>query len=345
MTTATTPRPLRARLEDVARRAGVSKSIASRILNEYPQLSVRPATRERVIAAARELDYAPHAAARGLKRAETGALALLIPNLTMPVYSRIVRGAVQRALERDIAVVLIEDLDDASTGGGLDALVRSARTDGLMVASVRPRHPLLRVLGRNGIPHVFVNRGLPGSGRNVTMDDERASVAALDHLHAIGHRRIGLIAGPRGNDPAERRAAGFRRRAAELGLELAPVAEGDFTEAGGAELTRELVDRHPSLTAVTTGGLSQAVGALHTTWELGLRVPEDLSVVSFDDLTVAEYLRPPLTTVRMPLAELGAAAVDSLLEQLEGGPPHDVVVETLPEVIVRASTAPPGATA
>jgi len=336
--------PARVRLEDVAREAGVSKSIASRILNGYPGLAVRPETRRRVVGAARRLHYEPHAAARGLRRAATGAIGLLIPNLTMPVYSRIIRGAVKRAAERDVAVLLYEDESPRHSDRTFAQLVRTGRIDGMLVASALPDHPLLRSLLESRIPHVFLNRAVPGSGRNVTMDDTRASVAALDHLFALGHRRVGLVAGPRGNHPAERRALGFRRHAAELGLELAPVAdEGDFTEAGGARLTDELLRRHSRLTAITTGGLSQAVGALHAAWELGLAVPDDLSVVSFDDLSLAEYLRPPLTTVRMPLAELGAAGVDALVDQMLGGEPRDVVVETRAEVVVRSSTAPPAA--
>lgn len=331
----------RARLEEVARSAGVSKSTASRILNGSPGLVVRPETRERVLSAASRLRYRPHAAARGLKRAQTGALGLLIPNLTMPVYSRIVRGAVARAFERDVTVVLVEDLDDGSTDRSVEALVRSARTDGLMIASSRPRHPLRGLLGRAGIPHVFVNRCVARSRRNVRMADELAMVAGLDHLYALGHRRIGLIAGPAGNDPGARRAAGFRAHAESLGLEVAPIAEGHFTEAGGAEAARRLLRGKSGLTALATGGLSQAVGALHAAWELGLRVPDDLSVLTIDDLALAEYLRPPLTTVRMPLAELGAAAVDAVLSQLEGGEPRDLVVETRPEVLVRGSTGRP----
>jgi LacI family transcriptional regulator len=135
----------------------------------------------------------------------------------------------------------------------------------------------------------------------------------------------------------------LRKHARTLGLELDPLAEGEFGERGGAELTRQLLERHPTVTAMTTGGLSQAIGAMHTLWELGLRVPDDLSLVSFDDLALAEYLRPPLTTVRMPLAELGAAGVDALLSQLDGGEPRDVVVPTEPEVVVRASTGRPRA--
>jgi LacI family transcriptional regulator len=258
------------------------------------------------------------------------------------VYSEIVRGAVRRALEREVAVLVYEDESPPDSDRTIAQLVRAGRIDGMLVASALPDHPLLRSLPESRIPYVFMNRRVPGSGRNVTMDDTRASVAALDHLYALGHRRIGLVAGPRGNDPAERRALGFRRHAAELRLELAPVADdGDFTETGGARLTADLLGRHPDLTAITTGGLSQAVGALHAAWELGLAVPRDLSVVSFDDLALAEYLRPPLTTVRMPLAELGAAGIDALVDQLLGGEPRNVVVETHAEVVVRASTAPP----
>ncbi|HSJ94105.1 MAG TPA: substrate-binding domain-containing protein, partial [Gaiellaceae bacterium] len=213
-----------------------------------------------------------------------------------------------------------------------------ARADGLMITSMRPGHPLPPLLRRAGIPHVFVNRCVPRTRRNVRMADELAMVAALEHLHALGHRRVGLVAGPVGNDPGARRAAGFRRQADALALELAPIAEEDFTESGGAAGARRLLRRHPGLTAIATGGLSQAIGALHAAWELGLGIPDDLSLVTIDDLALAEYLRPPLTTVRMPLAELGAAAVDAVLHQLRGGATHDVVVETNPEVVVRGST-------
>ena len=339
MTTAS--RSGRVRLEDVARRAGVSKSIASRVLNRSPGLSVRNETRERVIAAASALAYRPHAAARGLKRAETGAIGLLIPNLAMPVYAHIVRGAFHRALERDFALLLAEDLGEEETEELFGRLVQAGRIDGLVVASARPGHPLIRSLRRYRIHHVFVNRAVAGSGRNVTMDDDRAGSAALDHLYGLGHRRIGLVAGPRSNDPAKRRAHGFREHAAALGLEKSVVLEGDFSESGGALLTQDLVGRHPDVTAIATGGLSQAIGALHAASRLGLHVPDDLSVISHDDMPLADFLQPPLTTVRMPLAELGAAAVDALIDQLLGGEPHDVVVETEPEIVVRSSTSTP----
>lgn len=340
MSTHVGTRSPRIRLLDVARSAGVSKSIASRVLNGDPALLVRPETRERVLRAARQLDYRPHAAARGLKRAETGALGLLVPPLTNPVYVRIIRGAFERALERDFVVLLVEDVDPAQAERTSSRLVRAGRIDGLMVASARPGHPLLRSLRRQEIPHVFVNRGVARSGRNVVMDEAQASAAALAHLAGLGHRRIGHVAGPRSLDTARRRTAGFLKAAAANGVEV-EVAEGDFGEGGGAAAARVLLKRSPGLTALYTSTLSQAVGVYHATWELGLDVPEDLSLVGYDDMPLADYLRPPLTTVRTPLGELGAAAVDALVDQLLGGEPRNVVVGTDPEVVVRASTAAP----
>ena len=331
----------RARLLDVARAAGVSKSTASRILNDSPDISVRPHTRERVLETARRLDYRPHAAARGLRRAETGSIGLVIPNLAMPVYARIVRGAFRRALERDFVVLLAEDLVARETNDVFARLVRAGRIDGLIVASASPGHPLLRSVKQLATPHVFANRAVRGSGRSVVMDDASASAAAVEHLVQLGHERIGHVGGPRTLDPARRRAAGFRKQAERLGLAEAPVVEGEFSERGGSQAARSLLEGNPGLTALYVSTLAQAVGALHEAAQLRLRVPEDLSLVTYDDMPLADYLRPPLTTIRMPLSELGAAAVDALVEQLLGGEPHDVVVPGEPEVVVRSSTAPP----
>jgi LacI family transcriptional regulator len=332
----------RVRLEDVAVAAGVSKSIASRILNDSPGLAVRPGTRARVIDAARTLGYRPHAAARGLRRAETGAIGLVVPDLAMPVYARIVRGAAARALERDFVVLLAEDLAAAQTDEMVRRLLRAGRIDGVAVTSARPAHPLVATLLEAGVPHVFVNRAVDGAHRSVTMDDARASAAAVDHLAGLGHVRVGHVAGPGGLDPARRRRQGFLERARTAGLEAAPVCEGDFSEAGGAAAAERLVADHPSVTAVYASSLAQAVGVLQTAWRMGRRVPDDLSVIGYDDMPLADHLVPPLTTIRMPLAELGEAAVDALVDQVLGGAPRDIVVETRPAVVERASTAPPG---
>ena len=331
----------RARLEDVAREAGVAKSTASRILNRTPGMTVRPETRERVLEAARELHYEPHAAARGLRRAETGALGMLIPDLEIPVYSQMVRGAVRRAFERGTAVLVAEDRDSRSREEIYAGLVRTGRIDGLMVASMRARHPFKTLLAERGVPHVFVNRAVPGSGRNVTMDDESLAACAVRYLHELGHTRMGFLGGPRMNDPSTRRVLGFRTASAELGLEKAiAIDKGDFRERNGVLQARALLRDHPDLTAVITGGPPQAIGAYRAAWELGLEIPQQLSIVSCDDPPAADFLQPSLTAIRTPFAAVGAAGVDALLDQLSGEPPHDVVIPTKPRIRARGSTSP-----
>lgn len=330
----------RARLSDVAAAANVSKSIASRILNGYPDLAVREDTRQRVLEAAIRLKYSPHAGALAVARAQTGALAFLVPPLSNPVYVRIVRGAFEEALRHDLVVLLVEDLEPQEATTTLLGLVRSGRVDGLIVASAMPRHPLVQQLRGSPVPHAFVNRAVPKSGHNVVMDDARASEAAWHHLFELGHRRIGLIAGPAAIEPARRRERAFLAAALRRGVEV-PVQRVPFTEDGGALAIRSLLSQHPGLTAVYTNSLSQAVGVLGAAAAAGIVVPNRLSVITYDDMPLAEHLNPPLTTVRMPLAELGAAAVTAVVAQLHGNGPGDRVVETRPEVIARRSTAPP----
>jgi LacI family transcriptional regulator len=173
------------------------------------------------------------------------------------------------------------------------------------------------------------------------MDLAAASATAVAHLHALGHRRIGLVSGPEELQPARARAAGFVAAVRELGLAPAGIARGPFDERGGAAAARELLGGAPGLTALYASTLSQAIGTLHAIRSLGLRIPDDVSVVAYDDLPLADHLDPPLTTVGMPLLELGAAAVDAVLRQLGGEPPADVVVPTRPVVVQRRSTARP----
>jgi LacI family transcriptional regulator len=329
----------RVRLVDVAAACGVTKSVASRVLNDDPTLTVRPETRRRILAAARELGYRAHAGARALAGARARALALLIPDLSNPVYSRIVRGAYRRAREHGYVVLLAEDTAQDEADESFADLVEEGRVDGLLIASARPAHRLLSSARLARLPHVFVNREVPGSGRNIGMDLAEASATAVRHLHQLGHTCIGLVSGPAELYPARARERGFVDQMTALGLDPDACARHPFDERGGARAAAELLGRSPAPTALYCGTLSQAIGALHTVHTRGLRVPEDVSVISYDDLPLADYLDPPLTTVAMPLLELGAAAVDAVLSQLDGAQPRDVAVPTMPVVVVRGSTA------
>ena len=229
------PRVPRARLEDVARAAGVSKSTVSRVLSGDATLSVRDETRERVRALAQELGYRPHPVARALATPATGALALLVPTLSNPAYVEILRGAYRRARERGYVLLCAEDFEDQEADEAFTELVDGGRVDGLLIASARPENRLLDALERHWVPHVFVNRSVPGARANVTLDVARASRVAYEHLAALGHTAIGHVAGPRGVQSARGREEAFLLAAAEHGHRGA---------AGGARGVHAVRRRH-----------------------------------------------------------------------------------------------------
>ena len=333
------PRVPRARLEDVANAAGVSKSTVSRVLSGDPTLSVRDETRERVRALAQQLGYRPHPVARALAVPDTGALTLLVPNLSNPAYVEIIRGAYRRARERGYVLLCAEDFEDQEADEAFTELVDGGRVDGLLIASARPENRLLEALERHRVPHVFVNRSVPGARANVTLDVARASRLAYEHLAGARphrdrpRRRADDVQSARGREEA------FLAAAAEHGQAEPPVARGAFTPSGGAEAGERLLREHPGLTAVFTSSLAQAIGLLHAARGLGRAVPADLSVIAYDELPVAEYLAPPVTTVAMPLGELGAAAVDIAGRAARRPRGRSQVLGSEPVVVERDSTA------
>jgi DNA-binding LacI/PurR family transcriptional regulator len=327
----------RTRLEEVAERAGVSKSIASRVLNGDPTVSVREDTRQRVLAAARDLAYRPHSLARALASAKMGALALFVPAFDNPAYTAMIRGAYARARERGYVLLAAEDFDGQSADEAFTELVEAGRLDGLMIASELPAPTLLAALERHWVPHVFVNRAIPGAVSNVVMDVARASELAVDHLHHLGHTRIGHVAGPAAVESALRREEAFLAAAAARGLEPV-VVRAPFSEPGGDEGTRRLLADHPDLTALYLSSFGQATGALHAAAELGRRVPDDLSMLAFEDVPSSAYTVPPLSTIAMPMRQLGEKAVDVLLDLIGGAPPAMHELPTEPRVVVRGST-------
>jgi LacI family transcriptional regulator len=331
----------RARLEDVARAAGVSKSTVSRVLSGDPMLSVRAETRERIQALARDLGYRPHPVARALATPARGALALLVPELSNPAYVEIIRGAYRRAREHGYVLLCAEDFEGQEADEAFTELVDGGRVDGLLVASARPENRLQAALERHWVPHVFVNRSVPGAPANVTLDVAEASRLAVAHLAGLGHERIGHVAGPRGVQSARLREAAFRAEIAMRGLPAPAVANSAFTPGGGAKAGAKLLDGAPDTTAIFTSSLAQAIGLLHEARGRRRAVPATLSVIAYDDVPVAAYLDPPVTTIAMPLAALGAEGVDILVGMLAGRPARSEVLGSVPELVLRASTGPP----
>lgn len=336
-------RPRQARLADVAKLAGVGTSITSRVLNDDPTVSIRPETRERILAAARELDYRPNMLARGLRLARTMTLGIIV-NLTYYHEVAEIIVATERAAGAAGYVTLIVDAQDfVGRGEAYHRLIFERRVDGLLVASALVTDTVVRDLAAADLPFVLVNRRLRGSGPSVSTDDAAGVALGVQHLLELGHRRIGYLAGPMTADVVKRRLAGFRHglRAAGLDARAADVVECSLDDESVIRATTRLLSRVDRPTAFVVWSPTAAIPALAATRRLGLRIPEDVSVVAYSDTRIAEYLDPPLTTVQMPVTEMAKDAVDVLLQLIDGEAPGNVIVRTPPELIERGSTAPP----
>ena len=318
-------------LADVARRAGVSTSTVSRALNGTAPLS--PATVARVRRAVDALGYSPHRSARHLAGGRTGAIAVVVPDLTNPFFATIARGAQHRALENG-ELTVIADAEDRPSAE-LELIARLVPdVDGVVLCS--PTAPTARLVAALGSrPAVLVNR--PIRGRASVVADQRAAVLlAHDHLSGLGHERIAYVRGPAGKWTSSARDA----QAGRLGLDLVgPVAP---TFGGGARAASALPR---GTTAVIAHNDLVAVGLVDALTSSGRRVPEDVSVVGCDDVELASLVRPALTTVRMPLEQLGRRAVDRLAEQISGSGPVGSAPTAADPVLavtltVRGSTAP-----
>lgn len=341
MTMVSARRAARARLVDVAERARVSKSVASRALNGDKTLSLRPETLQRIRSAADELGYRPHAGARALANVAAGALALLVPDLSNPFFMPIIHGAVRRARELDHFVVIVEDDGQGAPVSGASELFNSGRVDGLIIASGQHEFADVRSERIEAVPHVFVNRTVPGSHRNVSMDHHAATKVAGQYLRDHGHTRIAHLAGPADNRPSTERINGFT--AVMRGARLKPtVYRSAIDTAAAVAATRCFLDGHAdSVTAFLVGNWVQALGVRYELSRRGVTVPDDMSVIVTGSGPEAEFLIPGQDCIDLPYQELGAASVDSVLDQVRGNPPRDIRVTTMPTLRARGSVAAP----
>jgi LacI family transcriptional regulator len=335
------PRRRIARLADVAERAGVGTSIASRVLNDDPTVGVRPDTRARIIAAAKELNYRPNAAARGLKLQRTTTIGLVIPNLAYPVNSEIIRGAERAASEAGYVLLIADAEEFLQAGQAYRRLLLEGRVDGLLLASASTSEPVLREIIETDLPLILVNRRAGALAPSITVDDALGMRMGVEHLLALGHRSIGYVSGPADADTAQRRLEGYLSALRDGGVEpvLDCVVESSFDEASGYEACLALLRRWPERpTAITVWSVAAAIGVMAALASEGIHVPDDVSVLAFHDAPLAEYVQPPLTTVRMPLGEMAVLGVGALLKRIRGEVVESQVVRTRPTITPRRST-------
>lgn len=336
---------MRVSITDVARQAGVTPAVVSRVLNGDPKLQVRAETRDRVLAAARELDYTPSHAARALRHNRAGALGLAVHDVANPLYGEIILGA-QRAAAEAGHVLLLADIDGLARGDEtFHRAVHGGAIDGLLLQRAgTPSDRRVITTASTRIPTVLLN-DRSSTLASVALDDAGGTRIATQHLVDLGHTRVAhLKVG--GTQRSGLRVRGWRETLTKAGLPADPssvVAGGHTVDSGQAGM-RELLAARPLPTGVVVGNVLAAIGALTAAREAGLRVPEDLSVIAFHDVPYAAHLVPSLTAVAMPMRELGAASVTLLLERLGGGEPRHVVVrDPEPTLVLRGSTGPPPA--
>lgn len=327
-------------IKDVARAAGVGQATVSRVLNGSGPVGQE--TRERVLAACRALGYVPNGPARSLVNRATGTVGLIIPDITNPFFPAVTRGVEDAASQAGYTVFLCNTDNDSAMEETDVRKLRERCVDGIIFVGSQARRSRLERLLQDGIPVVVTDREVSDlDADSVLVDNAAGASAAVSHLVELGHTRIAHAAGHRETPTGQDRCTGYRSALEQAGL---PVDEslivwGEFNVESGIRAGQVLLGRSPRPTAIFAANDMIALGVIRAAREAGLAVPQDLSVVGFDDIPMAALVSPPLTTVRQPAYEMGWLAMRMLLERIEGrvtggGRRHLF----RPELILRGST-------
>ncbi len=325
-------------LATLAAHLGLSQAAISRVLNGVPAAqSIPPVTQQRIFAAAHEFNYRPNVLARSLRRGHSMTIGVLVPEISEGYATLVLAGLEKGLLEAGYAFFLCSHHHQAEVVGRSQTMLVERAVDGLVAIDTALVH-------HGQLPTVTVScpEGTEGTV-DIVLDHRRGAELAMEHLHALGHRRIAVIKGQRFSSDTERRWGAIREAAASLGLTLDSVAclEGDApTHEPGYEATRRLLAAAPPFTALFAFNDVSAIGAIRALREAGLQVPRDISVVGFDDVQSAAFQNPALTTVRQPLHTMGLLAAQQIVRSITGGDPSREPLVVEPELIVRESTCP-----
>lgn len=325
-------------IRDVAELAGVSITTVSHVVNSTRRVSAQ--AHSRVQQAIADLGYQPNAVARSLRIASTRMFGMIVPDNSNPYFAEISRSIEDASFDLGYSVILCNsDEDPAKELAYLELLVEK-RVDGIAFVSTSNRPDSLAIVRARDLSVVLVDRVVDGGHWDtVLINNARGARAAVNHLLGLGHRRIGCISGPRALKPSSERVKGYRDALRKAGVDASPewIVEGDFHAAGGYLTMRALLERDATITAVFACNDMMAVGALRALHECGRRVPEDIALVGFDDIALAEYTQPALTTVAQPYREFGQETARLLAQRATGdkGPPEHLRLE--PTLVVRAS--------
>ena len=333
-------------LRDVAKRAGVHAGTASRALNPQTRSLVNQVTAKKVMEAAEELGYRPNSMARGLKINRSFTIGVLVPDLTNPLFPPIVRGIEDELAKSGYTALLANSDNDPDKERIHFESMKDRQVEGFIMATAERDHPLIEDAIAADVPIVLVNRTVDSSRAfAVITDDRMGTMLAVNHLVELGHTRIAHIVGPERYSTGKARYRGFidAMKAAGLKADRKLIRfTKTFVETEGARVFRELLDGGPpSFTAVFAGNDLLALGCYDVMAEVGLRCPDDLSIVGFNDIPFLDKLRPPLTTIRIPHYDIGLRSARMVLDRLLDPSTAPTTLSLDPELVVRGSTSPP----
>lgn len=326
-------------MKDVARIAGVSTSTVSHVINNNRFVS--ESIREKVNAAIRQLNYAPSALARSLKLNQTRTIGMLITSSSNPFYSEVVQGVERSCYERGYSLILCNtDGDEERMNRCIETLMQK-RVDGLIVMFTENHSPSQETLSRYPSVPVVMMDWAPFAGVNDIIQENAfiGGKMATDYLIAQGYRHIACITGPLDKTTSQQRLDGYRQAINDAGLTLRDdfAVTGDFEFAGGLAAMEKLLALPQPPDAVFAGNDAMAVGVYQALYQRGLRVPQDVAVMGYDDIQLAQYMTPPLTTIHQPKDALGELAIDTLLHRLKDPEAEAQILVLTPELVVRGS--------
>lgn len=329
-------------IREVAESAGVSYATVSHVINNTRLVS--PETRERVLAAMDALNYRPNALARSLRQGKTNTLGLVLPDSANPFFAEISRSIEAEAFKKGYSVFLCNtELDTQRELFYVDVLSKK-QVDGIIFVAAGDQADSLDFLLRRSMPLVMIDREVPNVEADAVFTDHQlGGFLATRHLLDLGHTRIACIAGPSSITPSAARITGYRNALEEAGIvyDESLILRGDYHAQSGLEITRTILQMNPRPTAIFAMNDLMALGVLRAAAEAGFSVPKDVAVVGYDDLEIAHFTNPPLTTIAQPKKEIGAQAVNLLVDRMarKSRPPSRLVLP--PELIVRRSTQRP----
>jgi len=325
-------------IKDIARKTGVSITTVSRVLNKKEE-GVSEKTREKVLRVMEEVNYQPNQLARGLVTKRSKMLGLIVPNISNPFFPELCRGAEDEANLRQYSLIICNSDDKSEKEKNYLRLLEEQQVDGVLLSSKdRLSKSSKAKLQRGKVPFVLLDRGEEASNLSgVFLDNEKGGYMAGKHITDLGHRHIACITGPSEIRNVQRRLKGFQRALNEASVEIPEsfIITGDFKMESAYQLTKKFLMEN-NVTAIFACNDVMACGVYQAAHELGIQIPEQLSIVGFDDIPLVTALIPKLTTVRQETYEMGRRAIELLINEIEGETSEAVVFE--PTLIVREST-------